>query len=214
MDATEILSRDEVFRVLESFEPYRTMAERGIMKPHKWTNLVLFRLSACCGLRVKEICELNMDDIHPLGPMPVLRIRAAATKRTLGKGTKRGRGRTVHLDWDSGTLSDLQVWYRYRVHCGAGPDAAYLPTVAGGRLIRHTAAERWWTAIKALGPERVDQLSVHCGRHTAISHWLAAGRDLVAVRDQAGHGNITTTNIYLHYVHTARGEKLPDVFAR
>ncbi len=44
-------------------------------------------------------------------------------------------------------------------------------------------------------------LSIHCGRHSFVSHSLAGGRTLAEIRDAAGHANVSTTSIYLHIVH-------------
>jgi site-specific recombinase XerD len=50
------------------------------------------------------------------------------------------------------------------------------------------------------GAERVALLSIHCGRHSFVSHALAGGRTLAEIRDAAGHANVSTTSIYLHTV--------------
>ena len=51
-----------------------------------------------------------------------------------------------------------------------------------------------------LGPDRLDSLTIHHGRHTFISHALAGGRTLAEVRDAAGHTNVSITSAYLHLV--------------
>lgn len=68
----------------------------------------------------------------------------------------------------------------------------------GNRLHRFAARARFLTACKALGPERVNRLTIHDGRHTAISHWIAARILLAQVRDAAGHSSIAVTSIYTH----------------
>jgi site-specific recombinase XerD len=50
------------------------------------------------------------------------------------------------------------------------------------------------------GPERLETLTIHHGRHTFISHALAGGRTLAEVRDAAGHANVSITSAYLHVV--------------
>ena len=49
-----------------------------------------------------------------------------------------------------------------------------------------------------LGPERLESLTIHHGRHTFISHALAGDRTLAEVRDSAGHANVSITSGYLH----------------
>jgi integrase len=65
-------------------------------------NLILFRLAACCGLRVSEIAHLHMADVRTDGSRPHLRIRRAAAK-----GHK---ARVVPLWWDAGTLAYITAW--------------------------------------------------------------------------------------------------------
>jgi site-specific recombinase XerD len=49
-------------------------------------------------------------------------------------------------------------------------------------------------------------LSVHSCRHSYVSHMLAAGVDLVTVRDNAGHSSLAVTSIYSHAVKNDLGE--------
>jgi len=173
-------------------------------------NLVIFRLSCCCGLRRAEIGGLVFTDLVLTGERPCIQIRKENTK---GQRDKR-RSRKVPLWWDSGTLNDLREWVEYRKNMGA---TASDPVVCGmskhnvghpltGKLL----ASRWKTAIRCLGPERVRQLSIHCGRHSFCSLSRAVGRSSIEIRDAVGHANEATTNIYLHAVES---ENVPDVFA-
>jgi integrase len=57
---------------------------------------------------------------------------------------------------------------------------------------------RFWTACRMRGKERLESLAIHHGRHTFISHALAGGRTLAEVRDATGHANVTITSGYLH----------------
>ncbi|MBX3440863.1 MAG: site-specific integrase [Planctomyces sp.] len=70
----------------------------------------------------------------------------------------------------------------------------------GKPLTDRNAQTRFKTAIRCLGPDRVKVLSIHCGRHSFVSHALAGGRTLAEIRDAAGHANVSTTSIYLHTV--------------
>ena len=79
----------------------------------------------------------------------------------------------------------------------------------GKQLSGQLLSKRWRTAIKALGKERVRQLSVHSGRHSFASLSLESGRSLAEVRDALGHKNIMTTSVYLHCL----SRNVPDVFA-
>lgn len=198
MDSSKILTREEVAAVLAD------LARR--CKRKKWSRRarvqrIIFRLSCCCGCRAKEICGLNLSDVEVGGGRPLIRIRKNNTKGREG----RRRARVIPLWWDSGTLADLAEWKAMRIRMGATPNDPFVCSLKvgteGNRISKPAFCNRIWrAAIRALGPERVSQLSVHCGRHSFISHALYAGVPLVDVRDAAGHRSIATTSIYLHAV--------------
>jgi len=135
-----------------------------------------------------------MRDVHTVVPRPHLRIRAGAAKGN--------RPRVVPLWWDAGTLDDITAWQKERLEQGAKPDEPFGSSQRPGRLgealSRHTLRKRFRTACKILGKTRLEQLTIHHGRHTFISHALAGGRTLAEVHDAAGHANVTVSNGYLH----------------
>jgi integrase/recombinase XerD len=202
MDATQILTRDEAMRVI---------ADLGRKKCRNGRcNLIVFRLACCCGLRVKEIVGLNLGDVAVAGPRPAIRVRKEITTGKNGKY----RSRLVPLWWDKGTLADLARWKERRIQQGATKDDPLIcrqrHDAAGRRMTERECAKRWKTAIRRLGAERIAQLSIHCGRHSFATHALAIGRSLAEVRDAMGHANVSTTNVYLHYIERTG---IPDLFA-
>lgn len=206
MRETQFLGRHEVRAVIEDLH---RRAKRSIRSK---CNLAIFRLACCCGLRVSEIRGLNCGDLRLYSPRPDLRVRKETTK---GQKHKR-RARFVPLWWDKGTLKDLRDWAAVRESQGAGRTDPFICgqfDYAGERLARGSIADRWRTAIRVLGPERVKQLSIHSGRHTFCTHALAAGRTLAEVKAAAGHTCIGSTNIYIHFLHVLNEDSLPDVFA-
>ena len=188
VDATKILSRRELATVLADLQ------RKASRSANTWLNLILVRLSCCCGLRASEIANLRISDIRVEPSRPHIRIRRGASKG--------GRSRMVPLWWDSGTLADLAKWKAERLRLGATPDAPFVSSLRLGRpmktLSRHTLRRRFRTACKVLGRERLETLTIHHGRHTFISHALAGHRTLAEVRDAAGHANVSITSAYLH----------------
>jgi len=162
-------------------------------------NLILFRLAATFGLRRKEIVSLRMGDVMMVGPRPFIEVRACNTK-----GKKKTRtSRRIPAWWDSQTYCDLLAWAKRRVAMGAGLGDPFFCTItatgrAGRPLSLQQAARRWRTALRILGPARRRQLHLHCGRHTAASHALAAGHTVMEVLQMLGHRNLSTTLQYLH----------------
>jgi integrase len=78
--------------------------------------------------------------------------------------------------------------------------ASLRPERSAKQFSRHTLRKRFRTSCKILGRERLQNLTIHHGRHTFISHALAVGRTLAEVRDAVGHANVTVTSGYLHAV--------------
>ena len=188
-DPMKILTRSEIGCVLKD------LSRKAARSPSTRLNLIVFRLAACCGLRASEVAQLRLGDVHEHLPRPHLRIRSGAAKGN--------RPRVVPLWWDAGTYADIAAWKEHRVEQGAKAED---PLVASGRpgretgqpLSRHTLRKRFRTACKVLGAKRLEQLTIHHGRHTFISHALAGGRTLAEVRDAAGHANVSITSSYLH----------------
>jgi len=184
----QILTRRELALVLSH------LAFQSIRSRNARMNRAIFRLACCCGLRVSEIAWLRLADVFLGIARPHLRIRAETAKG--------GRARVVPLWWDAATLAELTKWKRERESQRARPNDAMIcclwPSRLGQRVIRHTIRERFRSACKALGLERLRTLTIHHGRHTFISHALAGGRTLAAVRQAAGHTTLLTTSVYLH----------------
>lgn len=174
-----------------------------------WGNLIIYRLSTCCGLRTKEIRHTKVSDLELGTKYPVLWVRKESTKGMVDKR----RRRAVPLWWDKGTYEDLFNYAEYR-RTTKGNDALLIESSGHGRfdndvpMTRQSVHRRFNTAIECLG-ERAQQLSIHCGRHSFCSHALRAGRSMVEVKEAAGHRSIVTTMIYLHALESGQ---VPDIF--
>lgn len=187
-DPTKILTRQEMAQVLAELHRKASRSKNTRL------NLIIFRLACCCGLRASEIAMLQLADVRTELPRPHLRIRVGASKG--------GRSRTVPLWWDAGTLADIAAWKAERSGMVDEVTRPFVASFQRGRdartLSRHTLRKRFRTACKPLGAERLASLTIHHGRHTFISHALAAGRTLAEVRDAVGHANVSITSGYLH----------------
>jgi integrase len=184
-DKTPILTRSEIANVIAALKRKRRLVNTR-------QNLVVFRLSACCGLRVSEISDLRIRDVQTEVRRPQIVIPDTAAKRW--------RPRTVPLWWDAGTLADIEAWKAERIAAGAKPADPLVCSqhqdTQGKKLSARNLQHRWTVAIKVLGKERVKWLSIQKGRHSFCSHALAAGRTIAEVREAAGHAHIATTNNY------------------
>ena len=200
-DATKILTATEIGAVLSDLK------RRARRSANSRTNLMIFRLATCCGLRVSEVIGLHIGDVRVGVPRPYLNLRRETTKRR--------KARRVPLSWDQGTLDDLTAWKDARISSGAGPADPFVCSPskrsAGKPLDRQNARHRFKVACRVLGPARVRELTIHHGRHTFCSH-AAKLRTLAEVRDAAGHSNIATTSLYLHVAGDDDG-KIGGLFA-
>lgn len=178
-----------------------------------WQQLIVFRLSCCCGLRRMEICNLRLRDLDLHSVRPHILIRSEATKSSVHGPGKRRR---VPLWWDNATLEDLRDYEAYletRNGPMEDPGNPYVchnsrQSIASEALHKKTIQYRWNAAVKILPKQR--RLSIHCGRHSFCTHSLVSGRTVVEVQHAAGHRDIGTTQIYLHALES--GRELPDVF--
>lgn len=138
------------------------------------------------GLRVSELCGLDMSDIDY--DQYLLRV--------VGKGSKT---RFVPLgSFAAKALSDYISGARAHLHPKhqpAPPTSAVFLTNKGGRMYRekvfhivHVAGER--IGIKGLHP--------HTLRHSYATHMLSGGADLRSIQEMLGHANVATTQIYTH----------------
>ena len=188
IDETKILSRKEIAVVLADL---KHRAKRSV---NSRMNLIVFRLAACCGLRVAEIAGLRLSDVRVSIDKPYLNLPRKITK---GK-----RPRRVPLWWDASTLNDLTSWKNERTSQKAKPTDFFVCAMSknafGKQLSTRNLWQRFLTACRILGQERLKHLTIHHGRHSFISHALSGGRSLAEVRDAAGHANISTTSIYTH----------------
>ncbi|REK16515.1 MAG: site-specific integrase [Planctomycetota bacterium] len=185
-----ILTIGEIRRVLEDLHRKSARSVNSRM------NLVIFRLSACCGLRASELCGLALDDVRVASDRPTIRVPKA-----IAKGKK---ARVVPLTFDAGTLNDLRAWKIFRQSQGARGSDLFVCSqhrdTLGHKIDRRNARMRFKVACKCLGGERQSQLTIHHGRHSFISHALHGKKSIVEVRDAAGHASLATTSLYAHLV--------------
>ncbi len=146
-------------------------------------DLAILELLYATGIRVGELCGLDIDDLD----------QSRRVVRVFGKGRKE---RTVPYGVPASQAVD--DWLRdgrpALVRAGSGP--ALFLGARGGRIDQR-AVRRMVHARLADLPDAPD-LSPHGLRHTAATHLLEGGADLRSVQELLGHASLATTQIYTH----------------
>lgn len=143
---------------------------------------LILELLYSCGIRVGELCGLDLDDVDP----------GRRVLRVIGKGDKQ---RSV--PFGAPAAEALTAWLRDgrpALATEASGDALLLG-VRGGRLDQRMARTVVRRAVTAAGgPET----GPHGLRHSAATHLLEGGADLRVVQELLGHSSLATTQLYTH----------------
>ncbi len=165
----------------------RRRAERtsGDGREHPVRDWAIVHVALDTGLRVSEICALEIRDLILDGGHPALIVRDG--KGGKKRGVKLGSALQIHL-------RDFVAWKG-----GEGESVtAAAPVFVSGRdgpLTRTAVYRIFRTAADAVGiPAR---FSIHSCRHTYASMlYRASSFNLRLVQKQLGHRSIQTTQIY------------------
>lgn len=164
-----ILSREEVSRLFAHTANLRART--------------LLMTTYAAGLRVSEVCALQLTDIESAPDRMCIKVRQ-------GKG---GRDRYTMLS--PALLATLREYYRaYR------PDTWLFPNPSGTGPIDIKAAQRLYGAARdKAGLGR--QGGIHTLRHCFATHLLESGVDIHTIQRLLGHGHVSTTMRYFHLAH-------------
>jgi integrase/recombinase XerD len=145
---------------------------------------VLLQTAYAAGLRVSELCALQIADLDSHPDRQCLRVRQ-------GKG---GQDRYTLL---TPTLLEMLrlYWRAYR------PKVWLFPNRNGSAPMDIKGAQRrFYQARDTAGIGKSG--GIHSLRHAFATHLLEGGVDLVTVQKLLGHHQLATTSLYLHLVST------------
>lgn len=175
MKIPEVLSLSEIDAIIDAVD---------LSHPQGHRNKAIIETLYACGLRVSELCELKISDIH----------------KDLGYIKVRGKNRKERLipihDEAMKAIEYYQMGMRREVDIK--PEYAdYLFLNRRGRKLTRVMI---FTIIKDLAKAAgIDKnISPHTFRHSFATHLVERGADLRVVQDLLGHESITTTEIYTH----------------
>ncbi|WP_167103767.1 tyrosine recombinase XerC [Mycobacterium sp. DL592] len=156
-------------------------AEQG--DPLALRDRLIVELLYATGIRVSELCGLDVDDIDT----------GRQLLRVLGKGNKQ---RTVPFGRPA--LAALEAWLAdgrpELVNASSGP--ALLLGPRGKRLDPRQARTVVHQTISAV--DGAPDIGPHGLRHSAATHLLEGGADLRIVQELLGHSTLATTQLYTH----------------
>jgi len=180
-----VLSYEDVTRLLESVHPHDFLSAR---------DRAILELLYASGLRVSELCGLDLDDIDWKESLLLVR----------GKG---GKERVVPFGSHARTALERYLEERRVLMARLGKaEAAVFVSRRGRRIRRETVFRILESRARRVGLSGVHP---HLLRHSFATHLLEGHVDLRFVQELLGHASLTTTEIYTHVTK----EHLRRVFA-
>jgi len=151
-------------------------------KPDGHRNKAIIETLYGCGLRVSELVNLRLTDIHKDEGFVII----------TGKGNKQ---RLVPISHKALKEIDMYEIYRNRLALIKDENIVFLNR-RGKKLTRAMI----FTIIKNLAAKAgiKKNISPHTFRHSFATHMVEAGANLRAVQEMLGHESIITTEIYTH----------------
>lgn len=172
----KVLTKEEVERMLD-LPDLRT--EMGVK------NKAILELFYSSGLRVSEICNLDLEDF--LGD----------SIRTTGK---RGKTRTIPM-----TDPAIKAMKAYLDEYRNKEDGPLFLTHHGLRLNRQRVSEMVGQYARQIG---IKGVTAHTLRHSCATHLLDEGADIRFIQEVLGHSSIGSTQRYTHL----SSNKMQDMF--
>ncbi len=186
-DLPNVLSLPEIDALLETFSEENAVEFR---------NKTMVELMYSTGLRVSELVNLNIEDIHL--SMGFLKCKGKGSKeRIIPIGNKALKLLEKYLAFERETLNinyDKQILFLNR---------------NGFRITR----QAFWKILK----EHLKKLNIsshaspHTLRHSYATHMLENQADIRYIQELLGHSDVATTQIYTH-INTKKLNSIIDEF--
>ena len=170
-----VLTLEEINEILGTVDTALQLGKR---------DFALLELLYSAGVRVSELCDLNMSDL--LVDSELIRVR--------GKGNKERLIPIGSRAWKS--INDYLKYERPRLAKKENNLGKIFLSRNGYPLTRMAVniILKKWTQASGLKKN----VSPHTFRHSFATHLLEGGADLRAVQEMLGHVDISTTQIYTH----------------
>ena len=186
-DPTEFLSTPKQWKSIPKFlnteDIDKLLQSCDLTEPLGQRNRAMLELLYASGLRVSELCGVEISDLNP--DLGVLRVTGKGDKqRLVPVGRQAIEFVTRYLETARPAILKQRA------------SRFLFVTGRGSRMTR----QMFWTALRELG-KRVGifhGLTPHVLRHSFATHLLENGADLRSVQTMLGHVDIGTTEVYTH----------------
>ncbi len=171
----DVLTVDEIDAMLDAVD---------LESPTGRRNRAIIETMYGCGLRVSELCNLEISKIDFEHKFLIVS----------GKGNKE---RLVPMSDPS--IEEIELYLREerpRLNVKAGEENILFLNMRGHRLTRQMIFIFLRRLAEAAGIRKT--ISPHTLRHSFATHLLEGGANLRAIQQMLGHESISTTEIYLH----------------
>jgi integrase/recombinase XerD len=182
LETPKTIRKLPVFLTIEEIDKMLGQIDRS--SPEGERNLAMLETLYSCGLRVSELVNLKISDLH----LPEDYIKVT------GKGSKE---RLIPIGSSAQKLLKNYI-KKVRVHLPIkkGSEDIIFLNRRGSKLSRVMVFYIIKDLAQKAGIKKV--LSPHSFRHSFATHLVEGGADLRAVQEMLGHESITTTEIYTH----------------
>jgi integrase/recombinase XerD len=153
------------------------------VSPQGLRDRAIMELSYSSGLRVSEICSMNLQDVN---------LKEGLLRVVSGKGAK---DRLVPIGRPACRALEKYINFARKSFVRKATGSSLFLSTRGRSISRKTV----WHMIKmhaskaGLDPRRIKP---HLLRHSFATHLLAGGADLRVIQEMLGHADIATTQIY------------------
>jgi integrase/recombinase XerC len=178
------LGKEDVGRLLDG------QGERPDLTPEAGAcERALFEMIYGAGLRVSEVCNLDVDDVERTGRTGLVKVRQGKGRkdRVVPFGSKAGQALDDYQDQRGKLLA---------ARAGARGDGHALFVSARGRRLDPRVVRRM--LVRRGQATETPPISPHALRHSFATHLLGEGADLRGIQEMLGHASVRTTQRYAH----------------
>ena len=186
----------------------RALGRKGWLAAFR--DATMLKVAYAWGLRRREVVMLDLEDFGRNPRAPEFRDRGVVYvrwgKASRGSAPKR-RSVLTCFPWSVDVVDEWVEEYRMLIGKAAGTSALW-PTERSARLDLSRLGDRFATYRDALGLP--SELTLHCLRHSYVTHLIEDGYDPLFVQQQVGHSYASTTALYTSVSGDFRNRVLRD----